>query len=157
MTTFQDPYSYAEGRYEADSELWKEFFQILDKLYGRDSELFQKLHAFRMAGTALKWSRTMYVLRPIIDVHGKLSAWDSLQKYEEFRNRHLMPFKDEITRALLELTKYQDWKRAYETLLGREINTPQGKGVLQEVSPYGALVEVDEEQKIYDFEECEPF
>lgn len=156
MTTFQDPYSYAEGRYEADSELWKEFFQVLDKLYGQESQIFRNLKAFRMAGTALKWSKTMYVLRPIIDVKGDY-AWRNVEEYEQFRNRHLMPFKDEITRALVELTKYQDWKRAYGTLLGKEITTPRGRGILREVSPYGALVEVNGEQKIYDFEECEPF
>jgi len=156
LKTFKDPYEYAVGRFEADHELWLELFQIIDKLYGEKSEVFSKLHAFRLVGTCLKKIKTMYVLRPIIDTTGNY-AWQSVAMYEEFRNKHLVPLTEEIKTVLIELTQYQKWKDLLGTLLGKTIKTPAGEGILKDYSPYGAQVEVNGEIKTFRFEECEPF
>lgn len=156
MKTFKDPYKYAVGRFEQDHELWLELFQIIDKLYGEKSEVFSKLQAFRLAGTAIKKSKKMYVLRPIIDVSGNY-AWESVVKYEEFRNKFLVPLTEEIKTVLIELTKYQKWKDLFGPLIDKTIKTPAGEGTLAEFSPYGAQVEINGETKTFEFEECEPF
>lgn len=157
MKTFTDPYEYAVGRFEADHELWLELFQITDKLYGEKSEVFSKLHAFRLVGLAVKAGKSMYVLRPIIDVTGNYSAWKNIAEYEKHRNKHLVPLTEEIKTVLIELTQYQKWKELLGTLLGKTIKTPVGEGILKEFSPYGAQVEISGEPKIFEFEECEPF
>ncbi len=156
LKTFEDPYEYAVGRFEADHELWLELFQITDKLYGEKSNVFSKLHTFRMAGTAIKKSKRMYVLRPIIDVSGNY-AWESMAKYEEFRNKFLVPLTEEIKTVLIELTKYQEWKDLFGTLVDKTIITQAGEGILKDYSPYGALVEISGETKTFEFKECEPF
>lgn len=157
MKTFKDPYEYAVGRFEADHELWLELFKITDKLYGEKSEVFSRLHAFRLAGLAVKAGKSMYVLRPIIDVTGNYSAWKNIAEYEKHRNKFLVPLTEEIKTVLIELTEYQKWKDLFGYLMGKTIKTPAGEGILKEFSPYGAQVEISGEPKIFEFEECEPF
>lgn len=154
--TFNDPYEYAVGRFERDHELWLELFQIIDKLYGEKSKIFSKLYAFRIAGTAIKESGNMYVLRPIIDSSGNF-AWKSIEEYMEFRDRHLVQFTEEITTILSKLTEYQDWKNLYKYSLGKTVITPAGDGILEVFSPYGAQVKIGQETKTFEFDECKPF
>ena len=157
MKTFKDPYIYAAGKHETDHELWLELFQIIDKLYGEKSEVFSRLEAFRNAGTCLKKSKTIYVLRPIIDVAGNYSAWKNIAEYEKYRNKFLVPLTEKIKTVLIELTEYQKMKELFETLIGKTIKTPAGEGILKGYSPYGAQVEINGGIKMFDFKEVEPF
>jgi len=59
LKTFKDQYIYAAGKHETDHELWLELFRIIDKLYGEKSEVFSRLHAFRLAGACIKKSKAM--------------------------------------------------------------------------------------------------
>lgn len=155
---FNDPYEYAEGWFEADHSLWLELFQVIDKVYGEKSEVFVKLHSFRTAGTSIKRGKSMYVLRPLIDPNpGGNSAWPDMKTYEEFRERHLVPYTEQIKIVLIELTKYQRWKDLFRRLIGKIIKTPAGEGILKDVSPYGAQVDLDGEIRTFEFGECEPF
>jgi len=157
LKTFKDPYEYAKGKFEADHRLWLELFQIIDKLFGESSEVFSRLHAFRLAGACIKKSKAMYVLRPIIDVTGNYSAWKNIAEYEKYRNKFLVPLTEEIKTVLIELTEYQKMKELFETLIGKIIKTPAGEGILKGYSPYGAQVEINGGIKMFDFKEVEPF
>jgi hypothetical protein len=84
-----------------DHHLWK---CILLRSYTVNPYLTHVLHGLRCGGTRIQKGRTWYVLRPDIDPTGNL-AWDSLESYEELRDRYLKPHLDELIDLLKQLTK----------------------------------------------------
>lgn len=154
MNISQDPYLYAKGYCEADSELWLEFFRIVDKLYP-ESKLLEHLYAFRTAGANLKPGKKTYVIRPVIDPQGMVSIWYDIAKYEEFRDEFLKPYADQVRTALIKLTELQEWKQRLS--LVKILTTPAGDGLLKEIDVDGAVVTINGEDRKYKFEECMPF
>ncbi len=81
---------------EEDSALWT---KLLTSALSLNVELTQVLHAMRGGGTMLLKQGDRYVIKPLID---SKTGWDSLQDYEEIRDKYMLPHKDHIVQLLKE-------------------------------------------------------
>lgn len=152
---FKDPYPQETDMRE--KRKWEDLLKITAKLYPQNVELFETLRATRMAGAMLKKEKRSYVIRPIIDYWGNKSLFKSIQEYEEFKNRHLMPHKNEIVKVMQAFTIAQEYAKLAVELIGRTVKTPEGEGKVLGVELHEFIVRIGSEEKRFAIQDCEPF
>lgn len=83
-----------------DSKDWK---RLLAPAAAEDIQLAWILHAFRCVGLRLHKDGNGYSLRPEFDP--KSSQWTSQARYEEDKDKWLMPYREKIIKVLDGLSK----------------------------------------------------
>jgi hypothetical protein len=86
-----------------DSHLWRRLFRVIPKLIFpvdpiKSEALSKMMWQLRAWGVEMRWSTS----GTRMSIGGE-SAFEDLDEYEEFRNRFLMPYAEEIKRLLHEL------------------------------------------------------
>ena len=87
----------------ADSEEWEELLRICaepDNGLQSPGRTYAALHGMRCGGTEIVRQGSKYIMRPIID---ERRAWRDQAEYDDAKNTYLMPYKDDVIRALDEL------------------------------------------------------
>jgi len=110
-----------DPRTEDLTEDTKPWSILLDLAWKQDQELAKILHGFRCCGTRLKWADGAWVLRPDVDPTGD-AAWESVERYNEAKEKWLRPQQKEIMELLRRLG------RAIQPRLTKEGEKGNGQG-----------------------------